>query len=160
MYSQLNSKILLDFDGESVKKPGEVFIYNGSNQKYISDKKNKKDIPLVIELSPPCDFANKKGANPKIVSGFLTKYSPGRLKQLSSMAIYTESYPLYILGNETFEEGVYLMAFDFRYVNNILKSELDGEKFKYLFTVKDKLFADILQKMSSYTARLGLSIIR
>jgi len=160
IFSEINAIMHFDLESHSIGKPGEIYLYKGINEKFISNKKNTDDLSLVIEMSPPCDYANKKGGNPKMVSGFLTKFSPNRLKQLNSMAIYTESYPIYIRDIPEVEKGIYLLAIDFRYINNITFNELQSDDFQYLFRVKDKLFADILQKMSSYTARLGLSIIR
>ena len=56
-------------------------------------------------------------------------------------------------------DKIFGIILDFRYINNFSEDEVNSN-FEFIFRVKDKLFADILQKMSSYTARLGLSIIR
>ena len=53
------------------------------------------------------------------------------------------------------------MCLDFRNIfveeNNKLK---DTSLYRLLFSVKHRLFADILQKFSSHAARLGLSILQ
>jgi hypothetical protein len=69
---------------------------------------------------------------------------------------YKEIWPL-----EIDESGKNKMIiFDFRYFGFIEESKLkDVKKNKLLFRAKDKLFADILQKLSSHAARLGLSIL-
>ena len=52
------------------------------------------------------------------------------------------------------------MVFDLRYFGMLDESDLqDANKYKIIFKAKEKLFADILQKLSSYNARLGLSVI-
>ncbi len=154
LYASLNSKILLDFTDFGIILPGNVYVNN--NPCIYSNKMEEGDIPIIIELSPPCDFANKKKyAMPKFVSGFITKYD--KVKEIKGDALYTETYPLLI---PKIDEQIYAIVFDFRYVNNISEKELSALGNEFIFRVKDKLFADILQKMSSYTARLGLSIIR
>ena len=154
LYASLNSKILLDFTDFGILLPGNVYI--NKNACIYSNKMEEGDIPIIIELSPPCDFANKeKYAMPKFVSGFITKYD--KVKKIKGNALYTETYPLLI---PKIDDKIYAIVFDFRYVNNISEKELQALGNDFVFRVKDKLFADILQKMSSYTARLGLSIIR
>ncbi len=156
LYASLNSKILLDFTDFGIILPGNVYINNDAC--IYSNKMQKGDIPVIIELSPPCDFANKKKyALPKFVSGFITEYDKVKEIKGNSFYLYTETYPLLI---PKIGERIYAIVFDFRYVNNISEKELLALKNDFIFRVKDKLFADILQKMSSYTARLGLSIIR
>jgi hypothetical protein len=54
-----------------------------------------------------------------------------------------------------------MVRFDFRYFGSVDEDDLKNEtKYKLLFRTRDKLFADILQKLSSHTARLGLPIIK
>ena len=53
------------------------------------------------------------------------------------------------------------MCFDFRNIYAENDENLnDTSLYKLLFTVKHRLFADILQKFSSHAARLGLSIVQ
>ena len=158
IFAEINSKLLLEFNDTGIFSPGSVFINNDSC--LWSNKMNKNDIPIIIELTPPCDFANKsKYAIPKFISGFITDYN--NIKNYKSDATYTESYPL-SLSNSPISgfEGIYALVFDFRYVNNIPEAKMKADGNYFLFKVKDKLFADILQKFASYSARLGLSIIR
>ncbi len=159
LFAKLNSKLLLDFNSIGLK-PGNIYIDAGLC--YVSKEITSDDLPVIIELSPPCDYANtsKKRGLPKFVSGFISKYDQNRLKKLNSDALYTETYPLYIEDLPIMGNGIYMITFDFRYINNIHEKELLIKNYRYLFRAKDNLFADILQKMSSYTARLGLSIIR
>ena len=156
LFSKLNTKLLIDeYPVESPIMPGNIYQILDETDLMVSPMKNKDDIAIMIELTPPCDFANNKNANPKFIGGFITKYSENRLRSLASSAIYTETFPLDINGRLS------IIAFDFRYISTIPKEEVkDSTKYKIIFRAKDNLFADILQKMSSYTARLGLSIIR
>jgi hypothetical protein len=159
LFSKINSMILLDFKYYGLK-PGNIYLDRGLC--HVSKEIKDNDIPIVIELSPPCDYANsdKKRGQPKFVSGFLSIYDDKRLKELKSDSIYTEAYPIYLEKTEYYPENIYIISFDFRYINNIAELELRIKNYIFLFRAKDNLFADILQKMSSYTARLGLSIIQ
>ncbi len=154
-YAMLNSKLLLDFQNYNLVLPGN--IYKIKNEKFYSNKMDtsRGDIPIVIELTPPCDFAQKKNALPKFISGFITEFE--NCEKVKGNAFYKETYPLYL--PEIDKDKIYGIILDFRYINNFSEDEVNSD-FEFLFRVKDKLFADILQKMSSYTARLGLSIIR
>lgn len=156
LFSKLNTKLLIDeFPNNPLIMPGNIYKIIDETGLLIPSYKNKSDTPIMIELTPPCDFANNKYAYPKFIGGFITKYSENRLRSLASMAIYTETFPLNINGQLS------IIAFDFRYISTIPREEVeDINKYKMIFRAKDNLFADILQKMSSYTARLGLSIIR
>jgi hypothetical protein len=154
-FSMLNSKLLLDFQDYNLILPGN--IYKIENEELHSSEMDVKrgDIPIAIELTPPCDFAQKKNALPKFISGFITEFE--NCKGIKGDAFYKETYPLYLPKID--KDKIYGIILDFRYINNISEEKVERD-FEFLFRVKDKLFADILQKMSSYTARLGLSIIR
>jgi CheY-like chemotaxis protein len=154
-YAMLNSKLLLDFQDYNLVLPGNIYIIK--NEKFFSNKMDtsREDIPIVIELTPPCDFAQKKNALPKFISGFITEFE--NCEKVKGNAFYKETYPLYM--PEIDNDKIFGIILDFRYINNFSEDEVNSN-FEFIFRVKDKLFADILQKMSSYTARLGLSIIR
>lgn len=53
-----------------------------------------------------------------------------------------------------------VLCFDFRYTFIFPDKNLKNDsKYKIIFRAKSRLFADILQKYSSYSARLGISNI-
>ncbi len=53
-----------------------------------------------------------------------------------------------------------MAIFDFYKFQTINESDLINKcKFKVIMKTKDKLFADILQKLSSHTARLGIAAL-
>ncbi len=159
LFAQINTRHLLDENtvDNGVIFPGRIYEIKDRDILLISNMMNDKDIPIAIEMTPPCDFANNKNDNPKLLGGFITKYSDGRIRQLKSDSFYTEAYPLKISEYPDLK----LLVFDFKKIMIVGKNDFkDNKKYQLLFQAKDKLFADILQKMSSYTARLGLSIIR
>jgi DNA-binding transcriptional regulator GbsR (MarR family) len=159
-FATINTKLLLDEDINSKTIiPGNIYLIERDNNILISDKKNESDIPIVIEMTPPCDFANGKKASEKVkvLGGFITKYSEGRKESLRGDAIYTEPHPLNLKAYSNEEK---MLAFDFRYIGIIKEKDLmNRQKYKLIYRAKDNLFADILQKMSAHTARLGLSVL-
>ncbi len=175
IFGDLNSRLLLDLTNISQSNvlPGNVYeiIINEPNQiiSEISFKENKKtntvkiaDVfknvkNIAIEVTPPCDFAQDKKSNrSRFVSGIMFDYSKDFKKYFEGESYYKELYPI----KYGTEENLKIIIFDFKFFNSINEVELkDGAKFKILFRAKDKLFADILQKLSSHTARLGLAVI-
>ena len=113
--------------------------------------------PIILEVTPPCDFSqNKKMGRSRIIGGFICEYSKAA-HNYNKDNYYKELYPLKLKGVEKPQ----MIIFDFRYFGSITETEIkDVKKYTLLFRTKDKLFADILQKLSSYIARLGLSIIQ
>ena len=159
LFAQINAIYLLDENiiDDDVILPGRIYEIKNSDNLLVSTMLNKKDIPIAVEMTPPCDFANNKNDKPKLLGGFITKYSTGRIEQLKSDSFYTEIYPLKLSKYQELK----LLVFDFKKIMIVDENDLkDNDKFQVLFQAKDKLFADILQKMSAYTARLGLPIIR
>lgn len=158
LFANLNTRTLLD---ETVKHnkilPGNVYKIKDPDSIFITDKKDEGDIPIIIEMTPPCDFANGKKAHPKVLGGFIANYDKTRIHgSLKGEAFYTEPHPLKLIG---YEENK-MISFDFRYMGIILENDLlDNEKYELIFRAKDNLFADILQKMSSHIARLGLAVL-
>ncbi len=159
LFSALNSKLLIDEVNIKQDKivPGNVYEIKdiSSNLKYHDLPENA--IPVIIEMTPPCDFSNNKTKYPRALSGFIIELSKDlkTIDTYKSEKFYSEFWPVKI--NNT----VKIVIFNFAVLGFVKEDKLKNEKrYKLLFRVKDKLFADILQKMSAYTARLGLPIIR
>ncbi len=180
VFSKLNSLLLLDFQNLSQDSviPGNIYEIADENSplyiKEILDKKNNeinidthddfknlKKRRICVEITPPCDFAlNKKQSFSRIVGGIQMDYDKPILKGDKSLFkaenFYTFLYPVNIEGFEKPQ----MIIFDFYRFQTIKESELkDSSKYKILMKAKDKLFADILQKLSSHTARLGIAIM-
>ncbi|WP_024753553.1 hypothetical protein [Treponema phagedenis] len=164
IYSKLNSKLFIDTTNikQDTIIPGNVYeIINPEMRPKLPEEKgdNKeknKDINkyIAIELTPPCDFSQMKKINSRLIKGFLcdiqyaTKFTKGYY--------YKDMFPLSVGDTNNLQ-----FILDFRYLEAIEDSELIKEKnYKVLFRVTPKLFADILQKFSSYYGRLGLSNIK
>lgn len=156
LYSNINRKSLIDQTDikQDVIVPGNVYEIKANNSPFIHPEVSENAIPIIIELTPPCDFSNKNRLKPRVASGYIKKYDRNNLP--TKEKYYKEFWPIAIN-----DEEPKTIIFDFSILGFVEEDDLKDEtKYKILFRTKDKLFADILQKMSSHIARLGLSIIR
>ena len=112
-------------------------------------------IPIAIELTPPCDFSNKKISS-RLVGGYMMNYvlNENSNKKLSSNDKTYVLPPVIIPG----DNAIKYVIFDFRHLYTPTDEQLkDPAKFKVLFRANRSLFSDVLQKFSSHAARLGLN---
>lgn len=170
---KLNSKMFIDNDAivQNVIVPGNIYKLNGGNAtrlKIINKAKiNKEEIPpytshdVAIELTPPCDFSNKK-INSRIVVGYIIEcVDTLTAKDIKKLDGNLKGDYLYVLKNIMIEGKNCYMVFDFRHLYTPNDEDLKNPAiFEVWFRAKPKLFADILQKFSSHASRLGLSDIK
>ena len=162
----LNTKLFIDADAisQGVVVPGNVYLIQGERSELKIDLNEKcfesidKDSVqyVAIELTPPCDFSNKKIGS-RVVGGIICDMitDKGKMRNLQK-SCGDKRYIVrgVLIGRETPK----FVMFDFRYLYTPKTEELmDGDKYKILFRAKPRLFADILQKFSSHAARLGLA---
>lgn len=189
VFSKLNSLLLLDFHNlsQDIALPGNIYevvennnsiyfngFYSKENEIKINEHKDFKDRQkdadgkdidvsktikrIAIEVTPPCDFAGKKKQlQSRIVGGIMLAYDDKlKEKYFKGEGFYSFLYPIYIEGVESPQ----MIIFDFYKFQTINESDLkDSSKFKIIMKTKDKLFADVLQKLSSHTARLGIAAL-
>lgn len=116
--------------------------------------KNYSCVPIAVELTPPCDFSNKKVLS-RIVGGYIVDFDAheDKKKDISGGDKCYIIRPILIPGNEKIK----FIIFDFRHLYSPAEEELkDANKYKVLFRANHPLFSDLLQKFSSHAARLGL----
>lgn len=164
VYAYLNSAILIDSSNlnQNMVIPGNVYEIQ-NNSIFRSDKAPVNAKNIVLEVTPPCDFSNSgKRVRARLVGGFLVDANINDTKkQIENLkckkdCFYTEIYPVMIPNNQNPQ----LLILDFRHFGSEEDCNLqNSSKYKILFRAKPKLFADILQKLSSHAARLGLSVI-
>lgn len=117
-------------------------------------------VNVAIELTPPCDHANKK-LHSRFIGGYvfdipLGKYNGNKIYKFSKSGKCYPLFPIYVPG----EEYIKCIVFDFRCLWALSDEEIKNEeKYKLWFKAKPSLFADILQKFSSHASRLGLNDI-
>jgi len=174
IFSKLNTLLMLDNQNlaQDSPIPGNIYeIVNDSSSMYIKTitKQDKdlntdpdyKDIPkrrICIEMTPPCDFAlGKKKKFSRVVGGLHMDYDPAIKSAFVGENFYTFLYPIKLDGFEKPQ----IIIFDFYHFQTLTEDDLkDDNSYKIIYRAKDKLFADILQKLSSHTARLGIGILQ
>lgn len=179
VFSKLNSLLMLDTQNSQQVSviPGNIYeVLDRQSPLYIKDITYKKKLEsldshpmfkefkkrrICIEVTPPCDFAqNKKQSMSRIIGGvqmdFDKQVLKGNASPFKTENYYTFLYPVNIKDYDKPQ----MMIFDFYRFQTIKEDELkDNKKFKIIMKAKDKLFADVLQKLSSHTARLGIAIL-
>lgn len=167
--ANVNTKFFVDTKSLSDKHivPGYVYkVLMGDSPLIITDKPeglkayNLEYVNVAIELTPPCDFSNKRiGA--RLIGGFafeLKKEINKRILLELKKLLAVERY--YKLCMVMLDNKIMVYCFDFRYLYTPSDTELlDKAYYQLWFRAKPKLFADVLQKFSSHAARLGLSNI-
>lgn len=151
---------IMDNNNPAIVKVEHRIEFTKKNDKNKYDKyKNYECIPIAIELTPPCDFSNKKIMS-RIVGGYIVNCSANQAKKKIYKKISggDKCYvlqPIYVPGDD---ENIKYIIFDFRYLYTPKDEDLkDATIYKVLFRANHSLFSDILQKFSSHAARLGLS---
>lgn len=155
---------ILDSNSYLTVPSGEVveIPIKGEGDKYVRSK-NYNKVDIAIELTPPCDFTNKKIYS-RFVGGYvfdvpLGKNKVGKRDMVFDSPREDKRYavsPIVVPG----EDKVKCIVFDFRYLWTLNENEvLDNTKYALWFKAKPGLFADILQKFSSHSSRLGINDI-
>lgn len=173
--AQLNSILFIDGIGIDQNEivPGNVYqvmendsplIVKAEERVKLQKKKPNSDkvegyrdyecVPVAIELTPPCDYSNKKIAS-RLVGGYIINYEANEgSKRLPNSEKNYILPPLTIPGDRLIK----YVVFDFRYLYTPTDEQLKNpSKYRVLFRANHSLFSDILQKFSSHAARLGLN---
>lgn len=160
--AKINSKILIDstIQDPQIILPGRVYKIKNDISLLKVQSAPRNSTPIAIELTPPCDFAHKKISS-RLIGGFIINCPLAEDKLYTYTHTTFKADSKYLIWPLYFENNIKFICLDFRNVLVINDEELrDTQKFDILFTVKSRLFADILQKFSSHAARLGLAIIQ
>lgn len=163
IFAQLNTAMFIDVSNivQNIVIPGNVYKVKAENDLLKIEGAPKKATKIVIEITPPCDFSQKKNGNPRIVSGFMLDWSEDKATQEKYLKAFSGDARYSICPLMSSEDSnPKFICFDFRYTTAVKQEDLqDGSKYEILFRAKPKLFADVLQKFSAHAARLGLSVI-
>lgn len=140
-----------------VKEEHRVEFMRKNETEHWENYKNYTCVPIAIELTPPCDFSNKK-VRSRVVGGYIADYSANnenKQKIESSDKNYVIK-PIFIPGDDNMK----YVIFDFRHLYSPQEEDLkDPTKYKVIFRATHPLFSDVLQKFSSHAARLGLNLM-
>lgn len=167
--ANINTKLLIDFGSHSnIILPGNVYLLEAyNNLLYIPMDKVQNKLPqyifdfkhIAVELTPPCDIAQNKNIVHRLIGGIIFN-CPDDKRQINAALDPLKSDSRYRLWPIIINGKIMIMCFDFRYICiETPQKILNQNKYRYFFTLKHKLFADVLQKFSSHTARLGVSAI-
>jgi hypothetical protein len=159
-FASLNEKIFIEHTSDTDQSyilPGSVYEVMVPNEYSNMTQTSRQSKPIAIELTPPCDFSHKK-INSKLVSGFVFDL-PSNKKEVNKCIKTFRSDSKYLVWPLLIDDNKpKLICFDFRYISIVHDDDLKNkEKYKLVFRVKHSLFADILQKYSSHSARIGVA---
>jgi hypothetical protein len=177
IFSKLNALLMLDNQNlaQDSPIPGNIYeIVDKSSPMYIKTltvKKVEKDLDddpdykaipkrrICIEMTPPCDFAQGKNKKfSRVVGGIHMDFDANiRTSSFGGENFYAFLYPIQLEGFDKPQ----MLIFDFYQFQTLIEDNLkDNKRFNIIYRAKDKLFADILQKLSSHTARLGIGVLQ
>ena len=163
--SKINSKLLLtDFYGNCLPQPGNVYDATSEHKLEIIDcyagdlsKSPKKDELLgqvkyiILEISPPCDYAQNKWAAHRILCGLLW---PEAYKNKIENAPYIyKSDPSFKIG-----DNIYKMVFNLRSLKSLPLGKLKNRKL--IFRMRNELLAEIQSHIAKHINRPGIISIR
>lgn len=184
MSAKINTSLFIDSHNINTKEilPGNIYRVLDINSPLNVLEKESVEIPLkgeqgkftfsknypkvnvAIELTPPCDFSNKKIYS-RYVGGYVFDIPLGQFKLGKKSNCIFEApredkryalSPIFV----PFDVKVKCVVFDFRYLWTLKENEIkDESKYQLWFKAKPRLFADILQKFSSHASRLGINDI-
>lgn len=160
IYAFINTKLFIDSVNISPKKvmPGNVYEILQPEQYQIINGASKDSKKIVIELTPPCDYAHKKRLS-RFVAGFMRE-CPTEQQVLFDTLNSLKGDSQYKLWPVEYDNKIYIVVFDFRHIHYIQDKDItDMNKYKVLYRTQHRIFADIIQKFSSHAARLGNNLL-
>ncbi len=123
----------------------------------IRKRLKKTSIPVVIEVSPVCDHAQRKIKKNRYIEGFLCpaiiKVEGTQIKlkdKLKRNALF-----LYVTPVIKYKNRQYILVLDFRYFGSFSIDNFSSNK-EVLFRIRKELLSDIQIKLSSHINRTGV----
>ncbi len=162
--AKINSKLLLvESPEEDIVQPGNVYIlpdntYGLNIEELFQgkiDKYNQKEEFLgqleyiLLEVSPLCDFAQKKWRLSRLLTGVLW---PGNQSKKVKKSNYIYSSPIFQVNNAIFK-----LVFDFRCFTSLPFNNLKDKKPR--FKIRHELLVDIQSHLARHINRPGVTAI-
>ncbi|WP_335965420.1 hypothetical protein [Galbibacter sp. PAP.153] len=153
----INTKLHLELNPSNELMPGNVYKIDVSDEKKIKylptyfdriDNDLNKYQFIEIEVSPICDYAQKKWKKSRLLSGVL--YSG----ELTAKSKIDHLYP--VRPRVIIDEKPYNMIFDFHLFKSKETDEVEAER-EIWFRLKRELLLDIIANLSSHVNRPGIS---
>lgn len=152
--SKINTKLMLD-QNNTRAKPGSIYINNEDDviQDYFNSGSNVNGIENIFcEISPTCDYAQKKWKYHRILFGIKIKPEQEkhlRKKDADQTVDYLYKTPVFDIGGQMFT-----FVFDLRKLRSKNLGELDA--LRPICTFRHDLLVDIQHKMASHSSRPGM----
>jgi len=152
--SKINTKLMLDQNNASAK-PGSIYINNEDDviQDYFNSGSDLNGIEKIFcEISPTCDYAQKKWKYHRILFGIKIKPEQEkhlRKKDADQTVDYLYKTPVFDIGGQMFT-----FVFDLRKLKSKNLGELDA--LRPICTFRHDLLVDIQHKMASHSSRPGM----
>lgn len=160
IYAFINTKLFIDSVNINPQKvmPGNVYeVINPTPYQKI-DGASRDSKKIVIELTPPCDYAHKKKLS-RFIAGFMRECPVEQQKLFDTLQSLKADYQ-YRLWPIEYDKKIYIVVFDFRHVHYVQDDDIQNvSKYKVLYRTQHRIFADIIQKFSSHAARLGNNLL-
>jgi len=160
LYSFINTKLFVDttnlFQNEVV--PGNVYVIKDTSiyAEYPEARRKGREY-IMIELTPPCDYSHKKVFSRCVIGAMFD--CPTEEKSIADINKSMSAQNRYSLWPIEINRTLKYVMFDFRYFVHAGDELKDANKMKLIFRMQNRVFADILQKFSSHSARLGTNML-
>jgi len=180
-YSNKRKNLLEKMIGEAVDYDVVKEYYDDKGKNALSktqftnkilDKLQSASKLIEVELTPVCDFVQKKMKRSRIVIGFLLRGTeikfriPGKrisiplfdpMRKRPSLIKSKTDY-LYITPPFNFENELYIIILDFRYFSSISPEEIRRKE--PLFRLRKEILNDIQTKLAFHVNRTGVLFVR
>ena len=161
---KINSRILIDTAPRNELYPGNVYKDQNADVTFIKEilNENREDvlgsiaensISIFVEVTPICDFVQRKAKMNRVIKGVLIPDSAGTntgiWRKIKKHALF-----LYVSPAIHYKGKDYRMILDFRYFTSVKTDELKSTD--VLFRIRKELLSDIQIKLSSHINRTGV----
>jgi hypothetical protein len=154
---RLNARLLLAEVAESDPiQPGDLFKLGSNDFEVVLeehiDTKKVGNVPVrfvVMEISPPCDYAQLKWKRHRLLPGFLCPCSPERKTIVKSMSADYRWRP----GTIEQDGGFWQLVFDFRFATSRPLKDIPWQRF---VRVRRGALSDIQARLAYHVSRPGV----
>ncbi len=107
-------------------------------------------VPVLVEVTPPCDFAQDKAAVSRLLPGYLVKDEAGKF---SIPAFVWELGPLYIKDASSDIEGVYRLILNAKYFSSVSRGSIIN--WKPIFRLRQSALSNLTAFIANHVSRVG-----
>ncbi|HOK50882.1 MAG TPA: hypothetical protein PLF75_03235, partial [Bacteroidales bacterium] len=153
---ELNRRLLIANEQNNSVIPGNIYkneflikcdINNLCNNNNIEKELNKQENHIILEVSPYCDYAQKKWKFHRILPGIIWLEQYGNILK---KADYIYKTPIFLINKQ-----LCFFVFDLRYLSSITFDSLNNKTSLYRF--RKELVVDIQSKIAGHINRPGIT---